>query len=754
MYKIGESITNRYLVKNIFQGGMGIVYVCLDQEKGEVIALKTIKDQFLTSLTRWEKFVNEIQTWINIGNHPNIVHAKKLEQVEGNFYIFMEYVPSPPEIGSSLRGWILKKKTNLEFSINTMIQICDGLIYAQNKVPGLVHRDLKPENILITLDKIAKITDFGLVQNAFNKIEINTHLIVDLPQNPFHPFFTIYGDVAGTPAYMSPEQTNGENLDVRSDIYSIGCVLYELVTGKWLTNSTTSSEWFTFQRTGKPILPSKHCSVPRDLELVILKCLEKQKESRYQSFEELLVDLSKSFKKNSNKIYEPKKKNNSFSEEDAISKARSLIEIGDNIRAMEVFSLLLKKDANSIRAMIGLASSLIGIGKYDDAIKYCEKAYLLSESVELKAKALSNKGLALLIQKKYQLAIDVFNQAILIMPELMHNWNNLGIAYELTGEVFKSLEFYEKTINLDPWSKTGWSNKARVLMSLGKKEEAQFCFEQSLLYSLTIVDKISASLQLWNNPKFIATYINDIDFMKRALDFIGVHGLELDKLFQNENPANEFFIACTSRNFSNFFESRNDFLVFIKNLLKVNLAGNKMKYLSKQTNQNKFRESLNDLSLTVSMIESHSNYSDNVNKEFRNMLLGVINVMFATNMMFLEKFDSATELIQKAINLGLQTPFLYAIYSTCLFSINNWGESLYYINKALEHNQVYPNSYEFIPELWIIKGQIISSKGDIESAIICFDNALAIDPKNIEAYQLKKKSIYQLQLKNQLKSNQ
>ena len=746
MYLIGESIANRYLVKQVFQGGMGIVYICYDQKENEVIALKTIKDQFLKSITRWEKFVNEIQTWISIGSHPNIVHAKKIEQVDGNFYIFMEYVSSHPNLSPSLRGRMIKGITNLDYSLEIMLQLSNGLSYAQMKVPGIVHRDLKPENILITADNIVKITDFGLAHISRRNTNIQTDLLEDIPQNQFHSFFTSSGNIAGTPPYMSPEQTRGEVLDARSDIYSLGCIFYELVTGKWLSDYTTPSDWFAFHRFGKPILPSVFRPIPHDLELVIIKCLEKQKEARYQNLEELIGDVSSIYKNLTNRVYCLPESNTTTTENEDIDKGRTFLETGLADIAINQFLYVLNNNPTSLKAMIGLSSSLIQVRRLDEAIKYCEKAYTMSAEIEHKARALSNKGLALLLQKRYNDAIAELKKATEMMPTLMTSWNNLGIAYEESGFLTEGLECYEKAIKCDPWHRAGWTNKARILQNSGNKAEALICYRQSISYSLTIIDKITGLFSLWNTPDFDQVDIQDRNYLIKAVDLLEIPDNQLKSLIQDKNPITELLPAFVSLDSTDVLKSRNDAIVFLKSMMKMLLFLRDLEYFIKRNDDKEVRDCLHKLSNYILSLEKTTIDSEIIGKDFFKNISGIYFSISASSMINIDRYDLSIWFLEKAFALGFKTPLLYALYGFCLFSINDWEKALPFIDKALENDLVVPKKYDITIELWIMRGRIKMSHGDFRSAINCFDKALLLDLSNREAIELKRYCSIQLQL--------
>ena len=164
-YKPGDKIGGRYQVHQALMGGMGEVYLCLDLETIHPYALKTFQQRYQTGTQRLRQaFKKEVATWVALEKHPNIVRCYAMETLDNQPFMILEWISGEEGKGADLRGWLRHGPLDLQTALDFAIDICRGLVHAQEKQPGLVHRDLKPENILIAQSGLAKITDFGLTQ--------------------------------------------------------------------------------------------------------------------------------------------------------------------------------------------------------------------------------------------------------------------------------------------------------------------------------------------------------------------------------------------------------------------------------------------------------------------------------------------------------------------------------------------------------------------------------------------------------------
>ncbi|MBM3296564.1 MAG: tetratricopeptide repeat protein, partial [Candidatus Aminicenantes bacterium] len=266
----GSRFAGRYqVIEELGKGGMGRVYKAFDEKIREKVALKLLKPEISADEAAIERFSNELRFARRIA-HRHVCRMFDLGEAEGSHFITMEYVS-----GEDLRS-ILRMSGPMSAGKTAYIarQICEGLAEAHRL--GVVHRDLKPQNIMIDREGNARIMDFGIARSLKVK------------------GLTGAGVVIGTPEYMSPEQVEGGEADNRSDIYSLGIILYEMTTGRAPFEGETFLSIALKQKTEAPKEPRAwNPHVPDDLNRLILRCLEKDKSKRYQKVEDILADLDR-----------------------------------------------------------------------------------------------------------------------------------------------------------------------------------------------------------------------------------------------------------------------------------------------------------------------------------------------------------------------------------------------------------------------------------------------------------------------------
>jgi serine/threonine protein kinase/Tol biopolymer transport system component len=275
----GTSLGRYEICSHLGAGGMGEVYLARDTSLDRVVALKILPPEIASDQQRMQRFVQEARSASSL-NHPNILTIFEIGETEGSHFIATEFID-----GVTLRQHMKGHRLKLSEALDIASQIAAALAAAH--AVGIIHRDVKPENIMLRQDGYAKLLDFGLAKpterpTSLIDTEAQTQMLVN----------TSPGMVMGTVSYMSPEQARGYQLDARTDIWSLGCVLYEMVAGRVpFAGETTSDVIVAVLDREPPPLPGGPHEAPLELQRILRKALRKDKEERYQTVKDLLVDL-------------------------------------------------------------------------------------------------------------------------------------------------------------------------------------------------------------------------------------------------------------------------------------------------------------------------------------------------------------------------------------------------------------------------------------------------------------------------------
>ncbi len=406
---IGSSFAGRYqIIEELGKGGMGTVYKALDTEIEERVAVKLLKPEIAADENMIRRFRDELKLARKI-THKNVCRMYDINEHENIKYITMEYVPGE-DLKSSIRrmGPLTAGK-----AVFIAKQMCKGLKEAHEL--GVVHRDLKPQNIMIDKDGNARIMDFGIARSLKTKGITETGMMI------------------GTPHYISPEQVTGKDLDQRSDIYSLGIIIFEMVTGRVPFEGETPMNIAFMHKTEKVPDPRKiNAHVPLDLSRMILKCMEKEKEKRYQSAKEVLSDLRKI-------------------EKEIPTTDRVLLKKESSTARAMVAKLGLKKLLIPALAIIALAIVVIIIRMYLPPSEISKPSTAPAVSSEKENYFITGKEYW--EDKNYSEATNLFKKILELEPENLEALLSLASILKEQSKIDEAIPEYEKVIalnNLDP----------------------------------------------------------------------------------------------------------------------------------------------------------------------------------------------------------------------------------------------------------------------------------------------------------------
>lgn len=503
---IGKTIGGHYRVESVLgEGGMGQVYKARHVLIDEDCAIKFLAKDHLRP-TDFERFKSEAKTALKL-KHPNLASINDFGITEENVpFIVMEYVDGR-NLSSELKE---AKQFEQNRILDIAIQLCDALNCAHEN--GILHRDIKPGNVLVksTGDKEqCKLIDFGIAK-SINRDESS-------------PTLTKTGDTIGSPAYMSPEQTEGRQLKETTDIYSLGVLFYELANGK-LPFEADSSLTMLLKKLNESPAEFTNKSVSADFKSVVMRCLEREPEQRYQNVKDLRDDLER-VKRREKPVYGKKRSSLSVKEKDKrmvqiftlvcillatgifarlsfmsaldkanwkvtcnpgvaegyITRGRLFSSLGDDRKAVADFNKALEINPNDVMAYVWRSTSNIQLGAYAVALEDAQHAIKLAPTMHqawIQAAAAENS------LGNYENGIADCNKAIELNPKNLYNnhypaYLNKSIALGRMGKFEEAKECAEKALAFSPAADT-YNQMAYLSRNLNKPEEAVHYAQESL----------------------------------------------------------------------------------------------------------------------------------------------------------------------------------------------------------------------------------------------------------------------------------
>jgi tetratricopeptide (TPR) repeat protein len=487
LYKKGDLIGGEYEVRGTLgKGGFGHVYLVRHCETGVVFALKTFRDEFLDDPKARDAFKKEALLWVNLENHPFILSATVVVEISGRLFVFMKYIAPDAQGRANLADHLVQTSDSLNTKqiLKWAIQFCLGMEHAV--AHGIeCHRDIKPANILITQDGTLQIGDFGLsraAETAWRQSHSQNGLLVNGSGKNGFSFSLMQSDGkfrSGTPGYIAPEVYRFEGADIRSDIYSFGLVLWQMVAGSqvppFMVPWRGDMEIF-LQGIYEKQMTGHAPRMKGPLVLAIDRCLRPNPSERFGSFRELRKVLEPIFEEITGQMFE-KPQTGKQTVDFWHKKGVSLSALKRHNEAVGCYDRALQIDPRYSSALIGKGVALIELGQHEEAIGCYDKALTINPR---DADAWNNKGAALIDIGRLQEAVNCYDRALVIDPQNINAWSNKAGVLRNIGRPEEAITCFDKALAIDSRFVNALTGKANALQNLGRHKEAVGCYDKAL----------------------------------------------------------------------------------------------------------------------------------------------------------------------------------------------------------------------------------------------------------------------------------
>jgi len=510
LYPPGTRIAGRYeIAGRPLMGGMGIVYICLDHQEDRPVALKTFRPELLPDRAARDRFLREGTAWVDLGAHPHVVRCYEVLRIDPEVYLVLELIAKEQgRDDASLRPWLTPgQPLSVEQALLFALQIARGMKHATDAIPGFVHRDLKPENVLVGADRLSeatvnrlRVTDFGLAAVVESASERVSESAMRDTEHAIRSTQLTHGAV-GTPLYMAPEQWQGQPVTTATDVYALGCILYEMLAGQRVVSGHSLTA-----------LRRAHCAgdvrplpegLPMVVDEIVTRSLAVDRRERYRDWEQVEAALAAAY-------------------EDLADRPAPRPE------PLAVVSRAERVAAGWSYSAMG--ASYLDIGKAEVAAGYFERAQEAGEvegERKLAAAGLANLGNAYAALGDALRAIGYFEQYLEIAREIGdrreegHALTGLGLAYANLGDALRAIGYYEQALEIareigDRHGEgTALGNLGLAYAALGDARRAIRTFEQALVIRREIGDRRGEGADLGN----LGLAYNDLGDARRAIGY-------------------------------------------------------------------------------------------------------------------------------------------------------------------------------------------------------------------------------------------
>ena len=522
-YPPGARIAGRYEVAGRpLMGGMGIVYLCFDHEEQRPVALKTFRPEYLPDRAARSRFLQEATYWVELGRHPHIVRCYEIVQPMAGLevYLVLEFVAKEQNRkDASLRSWLAPNvPLPIEMALLFALQITQGMKHAASTIPGFVHRDLKPENVLIGADHLSnaninrlRVTDFGLA-----KLVAGTGtaaVLADMDQAPAYQQKLTRGAV-GTPLYKAPEQWSGEPVGIYTDIYALGCILYEMLAGHPAAQGNRIADLERVHCTGE--VARRLGELPEPISSMITKCIAVDPRARYASWTEIEMELSTIYQAMTGRSAPSPPTAIDLDRSERIANGWNYIAIGLNYRDLGTADLAMEHferaemvgEAEGEHSLVAAAMGNRGnvyaqLGDPHQAIELHRRALSITQEIgdrRGEGSALGNLGKSHARLGDPHRAVSYHEQALAIAREFGDRGmeasalGNIGSIYDDIGDIQRAIGFYKQALAIFRemgnliMEGTILGNLGVAYVSLGDTRRAIGCYEQHLAIADEIAD--------------------------------------------------------------------------------------------------------------------------------------------------------------------------------------------------------------------------------------------------------------------------